>query len=192
MTRLDFFLWSTESFKVESPRSGFVSQVNTAEIGHAIAAIGGGRVRIDDAIDPTVGFMAEVKIGDRVERRRSAGRSFLSRRLSRQRSGQTNSNGLRNQRSLPIGNTAANEGSNKRMKLVICCALAVLCLVATVQHRLRSQQLRRRRQVEDSRWHCFRYRRQGRSFVQCRGVVRREVCCRRARGRTARIAASRR
>lgn len=56
----------TESFKVESPRSGFVTKVNTAEIGHAIAAIGGGRVRIDDTIDPTVGFMAQVKIGDRV------------------------------------------------------------------------------------------------------------------------------
>ena len=56
----------TESFKVESPRSGFVTKVNTAEIGHAIAAIGGGRVRIDDAIDPTVGFVAEVKIGHRI------------------------------------------------------------------------------------------------------------------------------
>lgn len=55
-----------ESFKVESPRSGFVNKVNTAEIGHAIASIGGGRVRIDDAIDPTVGFMTEARIGDRV------------------------------------------------------------------------------------------------------------------------------
>ncbi len=55
-----------ETFKVESPRSGFVTEVNTAEIGHAIAAIGGGRVRIDDAIDPTVGFIAEIKIGDSV------------------------------------------------------------------------------------------------------------------------------
>ena len=56
----------TESFEVESARSGFVTKVNTAEIGHAIAAIGGGRVRIDDTIDPTVGFMAQVKIGDRL------------------------------------------------------------------------------------------------------------------------------
>jgi len=55
-----------ESFKVESPRSGFVNTINTAEVGHAIAAIGGGRVRIDDAIDPAVGFLAETKIGDRV------------------------------------------------------------------------------------------------------------------------------
>ena len=53
-----------ESFKVESPRPGFITKVNTAEIGHAIAAIGGGRVRIDDAIDPSVGFMAEARIGD--------------------------------------------------------------------------------------------------------------------------------
>jgi len=56
-----------ESFKVESPRSGFVTKVNTAEIGHALAAIGGGRVRIDDEIDPSVGFIAELKIGDRVD-----------------------------------------------------------------------------------------------------------------------------
>jgi len=55
-----------ESFKVESPRSGFVTAVNTTEIGHAIASIGGGRVRIEDKIDPTVGFIAEVKIGERV------------------------------------------------------------------------------------------------------------------------------
>jgi pyrimidine-nucleoside phosphorylase len=55
-----------ESFKVESPRSGFVTKVNTAEVGHAIAAIGGGRVRIDDAIDPSVGFIAEIKLGDRI------------------------------------------------------------------------------------------------------------------------------
>lgn len=56
----------TESFKVESRRSGFVTKVNTAEIGHAIAAIGGGRVRIDDAIDPAVGFIAQVTIGTNV------------------------------------------------------------------------------------------------------------------------------
>lgn len=55
-----------ESFKVESPRSGFVIKVNTAEVGQAIAAIGGGRVRIEDAIDHTVGFIAEVKLGDAV------------------------------------------------------------------------------------------------------------------------------
>lgn len=56
----------TESFRVESPRSGFITKVDTAEIGHAIASIGGGRVRIDDNIDPTVGFLPEVRIGDQL------------------------------------------------------------------------------------------------------------------------------
>jgi pyrimidine-nucleoside phosphorylase len=54
------------AFKVESPRSGFVIKVDTEEIGHAVAEAGGGRVRIDDQIDPAVGFMAERKIGDEV------------------------------------------------------------------------------------------------------------------------------
>lgn len=57
----------SESFKVESPRSGFITKVETTEIGHAIAALGGGRVRIEDKIDPTVGFVAEVAIGDEVD-----------------------------------------------------------------------------------------------------------------------------
>jgi pyrimidine-nucleoside phosphorylase len=55
------------SVKVESPRSGYITKVDTTEIGHAIAAIGGGRVRIEDTIDPTVGFIAEVKLGDQVK-----------------------------------------------------------------------------------------------------------------------------
>lgn len=54
------------SFKVESPRSGFITTVDTQEIGHAIAEAGGGRVRVDDQIDPTVGFIAAVKIGDQI------------------------------------------------------------------------------------------------------------------------------
>src|SRR4029079_13691130 len=56
----------SENVKVESPRSGFITRVDTTEIGHAIAAIGGGRVRIEDTVDPTVGFTSELKIGDRV------------------------------------------------------------------------------------------------------------------------------
>ncbi|HSE26241.1 MAG TPA: thymidine phosphorylase [Pyrinomonadaceae bacterium] len=53
--------------KIECNRSGFVSRIETTEIGHAVAAIGGGRVRIEDVIDPAVGFVAEVKLGDQVK-----------------------------------------------------------------------------------------------------------------------------
>lgn len=56
-----------QTFKVESPRSGFITSIDTTEVGHAIAAIGGGRVRIEDAIDPTVSFMAEAKLGTEVK-----------------------------------------------------------------------------------------------------------------------------
>ena len=55
-----------ESLTVESRRSGYIKSIDTTEIGHTIAAIGGGRVRIEDIIDPTVGFIAEHKIGDHV------------------------------------------------------------------------------------------------------------------------------
>lgn len=55
-----------DSFRVKSPGSGFISSIDTTEVGHAIAAIGGGRVRIEDSIDPTVGFMAEAKLGSQV------------------------------------------------------------------------------------------------------------------------------
>jgi pyrimidine-nucleoside phosphorylase/thymidine phosphorylase len=65
-----------QAFKVESPRSGFVKKVDTAEIGHAVAEAGGGRVRIEDQIDPRVGFTAEVKIGDEVRAGDSIGVVF--------------------------------------------------------------------------------------------------------------------
>ena len=55
-----------EACKVESPRSGFVSAIDTQEIGHAIAEAGGGRVRIEDRIDPVVGFISDLKLGDEI------------------------------------------------------------------------------------------------------------------------------
>jgi len=56
-----------KTFKVESPRSGFVAAIDTEEIGNAIAEAGGGRVRVEDKIDPKIGFLAEVKIGDELK-----------------------------------------------------------------------------------------------------------------------------
>ena len=55
-----------KAFRVESPRSGFITSVDAAEVGHAIAEAGGGRVRIEDKIDPRVGYLSEVKIGEEV------------------------------------------------------------------------------------------------------------------------------
>jgi pyrimidine-nucleoside phosphorylase/thymidine phosphorylase len=52
--------------KVESPRAGFVTGIETAEIGLTVSALGGGRIRIEDTIDPAVGFRVEAHIGDEV------------------------------------------------------------------------------------------------------------------------------
>ena len=65
-----------KAFEVESPRSGFVTRVSTAEVGHTIAEAGGGRVRLEDKIDPRVGFVARVKIGDEVRAGDSIGVVF--------------------------------------------------------------------------------------------------------------------
>jgi pyrimidine-nucleoside phosphorylase len=52
--------------RVESPRAGIVAGVDTAEVGRAVAEIGGGRVRVTDEVDPHVGFLVEAGIGDEV------------------------------------------------------------------------------------------------------------------------------
>ncbi|HEU4509502.1 MAG TPA: thymidine phosphorylase, partial [Pyrinomonadaceae bacterium] len=68
----------SEIVKVESPRSGFITRVDTTEIGHAIAAIGGGRVRIEDTVDPTVGFTSDLKLGDQVNAGESIGTVYCA------------------------------------------------------------------------------------------------------------------
>jgi len=59
--------------KVESTRTGFITGIDAAEIGRAIASIGGGRTRIEDAIDPGVGYAAESRIGDEMKAGESLG-----------------------------------------------------------------------------------------------------------------------
>ena len=50
-----------------APRAGFVAQVEPRAVGRGIAALGGGRETMADAIDPAVGFVITAKPGDRVE-----------------------------------------------------------------------------------------------------------------------------
>jgi pyrimidine-nucleoside phosphorylase len=49
-----------------APRSGVVAAVEPRRIGRAIMELGGGRARIEDRIDPAVGFVVTVKPGDAV------------------------------------------------------------------------------------------------------------------------------
>jgi pyrimidine-nucleoside phosphorylase len=49
-----------------APRSGVVAQIEPRRVGRAILELGGGRVRIEDQIDPAVGFVITAKPGDEV------------------------------------------------------------------------------------------------------------------------------
>ena len=51
---------------VKAARSGFVSGIDAYGVGEALVALGGGRRRAEDAVDPAVGFMFERKVGDEV------------------------------------------------------------------------------------------------------------------------------
>jgi pyrimidine-nucleoside phosphorylase len=51
----------------DAPRRGFVARVEPRAIGRGIVALGGGRQRVDDPVDPAVGFVITAKPGDWVE-----------------------------------------------------------------------------------------------------------------------------
>lgn len=50
-----------------APRRGFVARVEPRAVGRGIIALGGGRTRMEDAVDPTVGFLITARPGDWVE-----------------------------------------------------------------------------------------------------------------------------
>jgi pyrimidine-nucleoside phosphorylase len=52
----------------EAPIAGVVRTVSPRPVGHGIIALGGGRTRLDDVVDPAVGFTITAKPGRRVRR----------------------------------------------------------------------------------------------------------------------------
>ena len=58
---------ATGAREITSPRAGFVSAINAEDVGRAAAMIGAGRETKDDVIDPAVGVILEVKVGEKVE-----------------------------------------------------------------------------------------------------------------------------
>jgi pyrimidine-nucleoside phosphorylase len=53
--------------EVTSPRGGYVTSIDAEDIGAASNMIGAGRDRKEDAIDPAVGIILEVKVGEKVD-----------------------------------------------------------------------------------------------------------------------------
>ena len=50
-----------------SPRDGWISGMDTRELGMAVVRLGGGRMHVEDTIDPRVGLSELCSIGDQVE-----------------------------------------------------------------------------------------------------------------------------
>jgi pyrimidine-nucleoside phosphorylase len=49
-----------------APETGIITRVEPRAIGRAVVALGGGRIQVEDDVDPSVGFVITVKPGDRV------------------------------------------------------------------------------------------------------------------------------
>jgi len=67
LERFELLPNATGAREITSPRAGFVSAIAAKDIGLASAMIGAGRANKDDQIDPAVGVILEVKVGEKVE-----------------------------------------------------------------------------------------------------------------------------
>src|ERR1039457_285008 len=67
LDRFELLPNATGAREISSPRSGYVSVIDAEYIGQASNLIGAGRDTKDDVIDPAVGVILEVKVGQKVD-----------------------------------------------------------------------------------------------------------------------------
>ncbi|MBK9167814.1 MAG: thymidine phosphorylase [Bryobacterales bacterium] len=67
LDRFELLPNATGMREIVAPRTGYVSAINAQDIGRAALMIGGGRGDAAVAVDPAVGLILEVKVGDRVD-----------------------------------------------------------------------------------------------------------------------------
>src|SRR5579884_161461 len=67
LDRFELLPNATGAREISSPRAGYISAIEAEYIGQASSMIGAGRDTKDDAIDPAVGVILEVKIGQKVD-----------------------------------------------------------------------------------------------------------------------------
>jgi thymidine phosphorylase len=67
LDRFELLPNATGMREVASPRGGYVSSIDAEDIGAASNLIGAGRDKKEDAIDPAVGIILEVKAGEKVD-----------------------------------------------------------------------------------------------------------------------------
>ena len=69
-------------------RSGFVGAIRPVELGYAVVAMGGGRTRLGQEIDPRVGFVVSVEPGDAVDDGELLGRVHAATEADAERGGE--------------------------------------------------------------------------------------------------------
>ncbi|MBM3736093.1 MAG: thymidine phosphorylase [Acidobacteria bacterium] len=67
LDRFDLLPNATGAREILSPRNGYVSAIDAEYVGLASAMIGAGRATKDDTVDPAVGVILEVKVGQKVD-----------------------------------------------------------------------------------------------------------------------------
>src|SRR5579862_2724331 len=67
LDRFELLPNATGMREILSPRAGYVSAIRAEDIGRASSMMGAGRNRKEDLIDPAVGVILEVKVGEKVE-----------------------------------------------------------------------------------------------------------------------------
>jgi pyrimidine-nucleoside phosphorylase len=67
LDRFELLPNATGAREIASPRAGYISAIDAEYIGQASAMIGAGRDTKEDAIDPAVGVILEVKVGQKVD-----------------------------------------------------------------------------------------------------------------------------
>jgi pyrimidine-nucleoside phosphorylase len=67
LDRFDLLPNATGVREILSPRNGYVSAIDAEYVGLASAMIGAGRETKDDVVDPAVGVILEVKVGQKVD-----------------------------------------------------------------------------------------------------------------------------
>jgi pyrimidine-nucleoside phosphorylase len=67
LDRFELLPNATGMREILSPRGGYVSAIMAEDIGRASQMMGAGRTRKEDAIDPAVGVILEVKAGEKVD-----------------------------------------------------------------------------------------------------------------------------
>ncbi|HVK61714.1 MAG TPA: thymidine phosphorylase [Bdellovibrionales bacterium] len=66
--RLDEMTFDAQTVEVMAPESGFISALNTEQIGYAALTLGAGRLKTTDPIDYAAGIEIHKKLGERVEK----------------------------------------------------------------------------------------------------------------------------